>query len=499
MTTLPLSTGMMSRRPKILSDEPKLSSAALCTTLKHLHQTFRPEFTHQCVEEESFRGYQPLTSVLAKAQSELLPSSSSTSDSDAVVLHKSHLRHEQQVTSELEITIDLAPSCRTCRLLVTTKPKKRKANDDDETMTMIGDDKRQKMGDNSSKVPCIHNTTKETEQAEVEPMSLAEIQNAISKALPDITVDNDDMDCIDDYLSKPMGTLLREYTINDKTFCLSLANGSDPATCDYHQKVQKLALWFIENADDVDVSNEQSGHWKVLYLFLHCPKQKYAVVGYCTLFHFNSPFHKPVPGTIVRICQALVLPPFQGQGHGKKMMQCLYDAVHNRIEGAYGNSQDQQEVVEINVEDPAPGFVALRNKVDWKLLKDHPEYWSNAKVDNNIAEEAFFASIPEAQAIQVGANAKITPHQVHIVHEMQRLEALHNATFDTSTNGGGGVNEEELERRYRLLVKRRLNKDHREDLSSFGTKDAKKAYLAKLFDEQLALYNRLLPKGSKKR
>mmetsp|Transcript_8551 Transcript_8551/g.20600 ORF Transcript_8551/g.20600 Transcript_8551/m.20600 type:complete len:136 (+) Transcript_8551:171-578(+) len=58
------------------------------------------------------------------------------------------------------------------------------------------------------------------------------------------------------------------------------------------------------------------------------------------------------------------------------MMQCIYDAVHKRIEGAY--SSEDQEVVQINVEDPAPGFVALRNKVDWKLLKEHPEYWSGA-------------------------------------------------------------------------------------------------------------------------
>mmetsp|Transcript_8554 Transcript_8554/g.20607 ORF Transcript_8554/g.20607 Transcript_8554/m.20607 type:complete len:182 (+) Transcript_8554:171-716(+) len=181
------------------------------------------------------------------------------------------------------------------------------------------------------------------------------------------------------------------------------------------------------------------------------------------------------------------------------MMQCIYDAVHKRIEGAY--SSEDQEIVQINVEDPAPGFVALRNKIDWKLLKDHPEYWPGTHKKVGIVDEAFFASISEAEAIQVGANAKITPHQIHIVNELQKLEALHSAA-DADNNDDNGttsvVSKEELERRYRLLVKRRLNRDNREDLSSFATKDAKKAYLAKLFDEQLTLYNKLL-KGSKAR
>ncbi|KAL3942413.1 MAG: hypothetical protein SGBAC_003407 [Bacillariaceae sp.] len=352
------------------------------------------------------------------------------------------------------------------------------------------------------------NTNTNTNETEVEPMSRTEIRNSIAKALPDIVIGDAMKDCDDsEYLSTPIGTVLREYTINDddQTFCLSLANGSDPVTCDYHSKVQKLALWFVENADDVDVSSDQSGYWKILYLFVQSPSKGYALVGYCTLFHFNSPFHKPVPGTIVRICQALVLPPYQGQGHGKRMIECIYDAVHNRIiqGGAYTKSDDDQEVVQINVEDPAPGFVALRNKVDWKLFQDHPEYWSfhNAKkVD--ICDENFFASIPEAIAVQVGARAKITPHQVHIVHELQTLEALNSSDDDNDDNDDDGtirVSKEELERRYRLLVKRRLNRDHSEDLSSFATKDAKKTYLAKLFDEQLALYNKLLKKGSSTR
>lgn len=453
----------MSSNPKILSDEPNLSSAALCTTLTHLGQTFRPEFTHQCVEEETFRGHQPLATVLAEHDTE-----------PGTVLHKSHLCHEQ-ASSELEIRIDLAPSCRTCRVHLTTTAKaKRKANDE------VDGNKRQKVDESGSKTtaPKPNNDKEET----LEAMSKKEILNSIAKALPDILEEGD---CSTDFLSSPIGTVLKEYTVKDQIFCLSMADGWNPVTSDYHSQVQKLALWFIENADDVNVADDQSGYWKVLYLSQKS-QDGYALVGYCTLFHFHAPFHKPDPGQIVRICQALVLPPFQGQGHGKHMMECIYDAIHMKLKGAYENDQP---VVQINVEDPAPGFVALRNKVDFEFLKNHPEFWSNENRETDITKEAYFASLVESEAIQIASRAKITPHQVQIVHELQTLEAL--KSFE-------GDNKEELERRYRLLVKRRLNRDHREDLSSFATKDAKKAYLAKLFDEELALYTKLLT-GSTKR
>jgi hypothetical protein len=48
------------------------------------------------------------------------------------------------------------------------------------------------------------------------------------------------------------------------------------------------------------------------------------------------------------------------------------------------------------------------------------------------------------------------------------------------------------------MVKKRLNKDHREDMSAYPTKDEKKAYLAKLFDEQYQLYQALLFKKTEK-
>jgi histone acetyltransferase 1 len=66
-----------------------------------------------------------------------------------------------------------------------------------------------------------------------------------------------------------------------------------------------------------------------------------------TVFHFLSPFKKPKPGTIARVCQVLILPPYQRVGHGKVLLQQLYDIAHDT----------SNDIVEINVEDPAPVLV----------------------------------------------------------------------------------------------------------------------------------------------
>ena len=550
---------------KILSDEPRLSSAALCLTLNHCSNSFRPEYTHQCLEKETFDGHQPLQSILdeeveknTNEDDSLVLAKSTTATNQKILLHESHLHHDQ-VKFELDVQIQLAPSCRQCQVQVNIQPKD--LDDDDDTDTnndktkkrendVAATDesepqntkhyKKQKLQDDTSGTKektaatatavstnespksvsflgLADSSYSQQQQQQQQPavLSTHEIQQSIQKALPNLFLkknsgDNDDTCVSSDYLSAPVGEVLEEYSIRNgtghddddpKQFVLCLADGSSSKeVMEYHDQIQKLALWFIENADDVDVANTESGYWKILYLFQRTidgdddqQKHKYALVGYMTLFHFHAPFHKPVPGIILRICQALVLPPYQGQRHGRRMMQCVYDYVH----GKYDDDDDgnnltkdgwEAKIVQVNVEDPAPGFVALRNKVDMKLLEDHRSKWFGSSSNVNITDETFFASIPDTEAQRISTLAKITPHQVHVAHELIKLKALHG--YLTSSPNKAQV--EELERRYRLLVKRRLNKDHREDMSIHKTKDAKKAFLAKLFDEEYEKHCKLL-------
>jgi histone acetyltransferase 1 len=466
---------------KILSDEPRLSSAALSITLKHDGQTFRPEFTHQCVEKEAFDGYQPIQSVLDGIGTEF-PSS----EKDALV-HQSHLQHEQ-TSNELDIQIHLASSCLKCQVHVNIQPKvERKpyavVNEPQTKKVKIDDTKI-----DANKINCTTLVQTVSSGDEItpstsisQPLSKIQIKDSINKALPEIIESGLDQN----NLSKPIGKIVNTYSVNDKDFVLSLADGTSKQVSEYHDQVQKLALWFIENADDVDVSDTQSGFWKILYLFREREGQ-FTLVGYITLFHFHAPFHKPVPGIIVRICQALVLPPYQGQGHGKRMMKCAYSIVHEKFPECY---EAGETIVQLNVEDPAPGFIALRNKVDMAMIaENHKKWWPASATEVSIIDYDFFRSLTESEAVEISALAKITPRQIHIVNELIKLQAVLAHEDNESSM-------EALNRKYRLLVKRRLLKDHREDWNAIPTRDERKAFMAKLFEEQYKLYQRLLGKS----
>ena len=453
-----------------------------------------------------------------------------------------------------------------------------------------------------------------------QPWSEAKIRASVAKALPEIKDNNEDNDSSDHhhdddgYLLEPVGTVLGEYQMhhnnntnnnndtNTTTFVLSLAdgNGGDGTTVannnnkNYHSQVQRLALWFIENADDIDVSDDSTGgYWKVLYLFQKhstttTTTNRYSLVGYTTLFHFLAPFHKPCPGVIVRICQALILPPYQGQGHGTKLLQCVYDYAHGKLQPVHPQPQPQQQeeeehkskssstpppqpppIVQVNVEDPAPGFVALRTKTDARfLLQQHPEWWPMSKSksnndndnhntdDDTIADPGFFTALSETVVSEMAAKSKLTTRQIQIVHELERFQRLSRYVTlqreqqqqqqQQQQRGGGGGDalqglknnsdientagnhqdssttnkdvsvdafdqkhkaddkthtqkEEEIEeyqKRFRLMVKKRLQKENREEMSSYRTKDDKKAFLARLFDDEHKLYRKLTGVGT---
>jgi histone acetyltransferase 1 len=294
-------------------------------------------------------------------------------------------------------------------------------------------------------------------------MPVEEIIERCGKALP--TMVNEFQD--DDYLDSPIGTVLREYQRKTMDFVISLADGPDAA--EYHEQVQKLAVWFIETADGVDVESNDGGYWKVLYLFVkHAPHQ-YSLAGYLTLFHFFSPFKKPKAGIVARVCQALILPPYQRMGHGRLLLKTVHELAND----------PSNSIVEINVEDPAPAFVALRNSVDYELFRD--SFQSSPWLDSmymikDTSHPDFFQGVSDKDALVAGAVACITPRQVQIVHEIYKLSFF----------------REEVPTSFRLMVKKRLARVHREDLSACRTKEEKQAMLAKIFHDTLEQYKAVL-------
>jgi len=462
-------------------DDPRQSSAALCVSLNLLGESFGPEFTHQCFEGEWIRGYQPARNVLV-----------------AATKHSSHQHHEQ-AKHELQINVKLSPSCRQCEVNVQVQRKPReivtrasKRPRLETTKSNAGAQESTSSDEGSSETqPSTNNdddsdfTDSEKEDENVHPnesapgttrarrMPVTEVVEHCAKALPTIVKEISQ----DDYQQSPIGKVVQEYQRRDMDFVVSLANGTDAA--EYHEQVQKLAVWFIETADGVDLSSsEGGGYWKVLYIFCkHSPSQ-YSLVGYMTVFHFLSPFKKPKSGTVARVCQVLILPPYQRMGHGKMLLKEVYKMAHDST----------NDIVEINVEDPAPACTSLRNHLDFELLKESfnseapwldPSYHSMTDTSN----AAFFKQVSDADALQAGAVACITPRQVQIAHEIYKLSLLPENC------------SEDLQKKYRLMVKKRLAKVHREDLGGCASKEEKQAMLARIFDETFEQYKAVLKRS----
>ena len=159
--------------------------------------------------------------------------------------------------------------------------------------------------------------------------------------------------------------------------------------------------------------------------------------------------------------------------------------------------------------------------MDWKLILDRYQEWDwpskgmicNASAtpstitgttsdDGQIAHSMlsssdelslFFSPLNEKQASDLSIKAKITPKQIHLMNELLKLKELRSFLYRQQKQPQKDEDKEVLERHFRLMVKRRLKKDNREELIALPTKEDQKAMLAKLFDEEMKQFNRILP------
>jgi histone acetyltransferase 1 len=497
----------MASAPEIVGDEvtARASSAARCIELRLLGNTFHPVYTHQLFENETIRGYIP-------------PANEDVMENE---------NEKDTALRELKVRIDLSPSCELCHVAFETKRLKKRRllrscvtlrdvkrsnivpsvdNDDDSNEEKNDDSDRESLERVTSEqsasessdssvyvdedVEDAATSTKEEGNTRHRRMPLSEVESRLSRALPTI-VSNTESDIEQKYLTSTPGTHLEEYVRRGDRFCLTLATGSDAVT--YHNEVQRMARFFIETADDVDVANQSDGGtWSILYLFQIHGEKQYSFAGYITLYHFNSPFRKPIPGSVVRICQALILSPYQRSGHGFTMMNAVYKWAFDGYSKLLKREDAEipKSIVEINVEDPAPAFVALRNRVDYHRFleaKAKNENWFGSAVDSfhdtDISGSDFFAPLKDSVLNEASTKAKITSKQVQVVYELLRLHQL-----QTYGDTAGASNSEVLEKRYRLLVKKRLQREYKEDLGACNSKEEMKSFLKELYEQTRKRY-----------
>ena len=222
------------------------------------------------------------------------------------------------------------------------------------------------------------------------------------------------------------------YVRNGKSydvFASSLGSEAPAARKRFHERLQTLFRFAIETSSAIDGSDER---WRVLTIYERDAPGEHRLVGACTLFLFQRWLAGSGPVKLLRICQVTTLPPFRKQGHGAKMLQAVYE---------YAKSVD---ALEVTVEDPNETFRLVRDKVDLqngrKYIELHPH------------KEEPSALITERKAL------KLTEEQMARVSEMRTLQTLR-------ASGKTSADDSEM-KSFRLLVKKRLSRKHKEELDA---------------------------------
>uniref|UniRef100_A0A3B4AA45 Histone acetyltransferase type B catalytic subunit n=1 Tax=Periophthalmus magnuspinnatus TaxID=409849 RepID=A0A3B4AA45_9GOBI len=222
---------------------------------------------------------------------------------------------------------------------------------------------------------------------------------------------------------KPFGTLLHTYTVHNEeagelTYQIYKADMTCAGFHEYHERLQTFLMWFIETASFIDADDD---HWDFFLIFEKYNKDGetlYATVGYMTAYNYYVYPDKTRP----RVSQMLILPPYQGEGHGAQLLESVHRFYCNL-----------PKVQDITAEDPSENYVKLRDYVLTKLCQSLPSYASD-KLQLGFSEDM----VKEARD-----KLKVNKKHARRVYEILRLR-----TTDMS--------DEEQARDYRLEVKKRL-------------------------------------------
>ncbi|KAF2077443.1 hypothetical protein CYY_001292 [Polysphondylium violaceum] len=195
---------------------------------------------------------------------------------------------------------------------------------------------------------------------------------------------------------RPPGTKIHEYSINDRetgeetNYEVYFGRITDPGIVRYHEKLQVFVLWFIDGSSFIYTGDS---NWDIFFIFktvMIDGEKRYGIVGYCTLYNF---YHHP-SATRPRISQILILPPYQRNGHGKYLLNSIYNYYKNN-DSIYG------PVYDITVEDPADQFDSLRNHVDLLNIKQSGLF-NDVKMDiSTLGNSELFENIRKQLLIPI--------------------------------------------------------------------------------------------------
>jgi len=223
---------------------------------------------------------------------------------------------------------------------------------------------------------------------------------------------------------RPSGELVGSYDFvaggGDENKCeVYFVSLVDAAWRDYHERIQPFLLFYVDAASYIDVDDEKWNYYVAYEKYRHDNGYRYAFVGYMTVYNYYAYPERIRP----RVSQVLVLPPFQRQGHGSRLLQCFYNRCYAL-----------PEVLDITVEDPSEGFQRMRDCVDA----------ANCLKLASFTRDALLRGFSYDMELEAREKLRLNRRQARRVYEILRLRAT-----DRSNS--------QLYRAYRLDVKRRLN------------------------------------------
>lgn len=223
---------------------------------------------------------------------------------------------------------------------------------------------------------------------------------------------------------KPFGTLLHTYKVHneeageDLTYQIHKVDITSSGFREYHERLQTFLMWFIETASFIDVDDDRWDFFLVFEKYNKDGETLFATVGYMTVYNYYVYPDKTRP----RVSQMLILPPFQGEGHGAQLLE----AVHKFY-------CTLPKVQDITAEDPSESYVKLRDFVLVKLCQTLSSF-STDKLTLGFSED---------MAAEARDKLKINKKHARRVYEILRLR-------------GTDMSDETKAKEYRLEVKKRL-------------------------------------------
>lgn len=247
----------------------------------------------------------------------------------------------------------------------------------------------------------------------------------------------------------------------------------DPALVALHDRMGTLATWLIETASPIDATDPKwtvYGAWEVLEhsasgsdgtAASETPAVALAAadavgrgtpshvhfVGYATTYLFTNPFAKGGRPNTLRLAQLVVLPPYQRQQHGLRLLAAIHRDAHGSGAHAIGHKCASDSACAVDVAaDPSTASSGAGAHV--------------AAATSSSAEAAHAGADAHAAAPPLGLDAA----EVSVEAPCEGMRALRDC-YDTAHAAAAGIFDERLGPVHALM---QLPPALRESFASYG-------------------------------